>query len=166
MAKHRATGNPRGRPPRIPFDFGQRIMENLRRSVGDESVNAFDDRNAGLHHLAVTPAVDRRLVRRVEFRGGVADLVGGRGPARDRGVESVGEDNPALAVLHGESDIGKGVREFPHQLHRGARLSQEVPLEARDCCLRDGFRLVSLSFPHERIIHFLAFQIQAWKLRF
>ena len=30
---HRATGNPRGRPPKIPFDFGQRIMENLQRRV-------------------------------------------------------------------------------------------------------------------------------------
>ena len=30
---HRATGNPRGRPPKIPFDFGQRIMENFRRRV-------------------------------------------------------------------------------------------------------------------------------------
>ena len=30
---HRETGNPRGRPPKIPFDFGQRIMENLRRRV-------------------------------------------------------------------------------------------------------------------------------------
>ena len=30
---YRATGNPRGRPPKIPFDFGQRIMENLRRRV-------------------------------------------------------------------------------------------------------------------------------------
>ena len=33
MAKHRATGNPRGRPPKIPFDFGQRIMENLRGRI-------------------------------------------------------------------------------------------------------------------------------------
>ena len=30
---HRATGNPRGRPPKIPFDFGLRIMENLRQRV-------------------------------------------------------------------------------------------------------------------------------------
>ena len=30
---HRATGNPRGRPPKLPFDFGLRIMENLRRRV-------------------------------------------------------------------------------------------------------------------------------------
>ena len=30
---HRATGNPRGRPPKITFDFGPRIMENLRRRV-------------------------------------------------------------------------------------------------------------------------------------
>ena len=30
---HRATGNPRGRPPKVPFDFGQRIMENLRQRV-------------------------------------------------------------------------------------------------------------------------------------
>ena len=34
---HRATGNPRGRPPKIPFDFGQRIMENLRRRVDPKS---------------------------------------------------------------------------------------------------------------------------------
>ena len=30
---HRATGNPRGRPPKIPFEFGQRILENLRERV-------------------------------------------------------------------------------------------------------------------------------------
>ena len=30
---HRATGNPRGRPPKIPFEFGQRILENLRGRV-------------------------------------------------------------------------------------------------------------------------------------
>ena len=30
---HRATGNPRGRPPKLPFDFGKRIMDNLRRRV-------------------------------------------------------------------------------------------------------------------------------------
>ena len=30
---HRATGNPRGRPPKIPFDLGLRILENLRRRV-------------------------------------------------------------------------------------------------------------------------------------
>ena len=30
---HRATGNPRGRPPKIPFDFGKRIMDDLRQRV-------------------------------------------------------------------------------------------------------------------------------------
>ena len=30
---HRATGNPKGRPPKIPFDFGLRILENLRQRV-------------------------------------------------------------------------------------------------------------------------------------
>ena len=30
---HRATGNPRGRPPKIPFEFGESILENLRRRV-------------------------------------------------------------------------------------------------------------------------------------
>ena len=34
---HRATGNPRGRPPKIPFDFGRRIMENLRRRVDQKT---------------------------------------------------------------------------------------------------------------------------------
>ena len=38
MAKpHRATGRPRGRPPKISFDFGQRIMENLRQRVDSET---------------------------------------------------------------------------------------------------------------------------------
>lgn len=30
---HRATGRPRGRPPKIPFDFSERILESLRRRV-------------------------------------------------------------------------------------------------------------------------------------
>lgn len=30
---HRATGNPRGRPPTIPFDLGQHILKNLRQRV-------------------------------------------------------------------------------------------------------------------------------------
>ena len=34
---HRATGNPRGRPPKISFDFGQRILENLRQRVDPET---------------------------------------------------------------------------------------------------------------------------------
>jgi len=34
---HRATGNPRGRPPRIPFDLGARIMESLERRVNPET---------------------------------------------------------------------------------------------------------------------------------
>ena len=34
---HRATGNPRGRPPTIPFDFGLRILENLRGRVDSKT---------------------------------------------------------------------------------------------------------------------------------
>ena len=30
---HRATGNPRGRPPRIPFEFSQQILEALRKRI-------------------------------------------------------------------------------------------------------------------------------------
>ena len=30
---HRATGRPRGRPPKIPFDFSERILASLRRRV-------------------------------------------------------------------------------------------------------------------------------------
>ena len=33
MGAHRATGNPRGRPPKLPFDFGKRIMDDLRQRV-------------------------------------------------------------------------------------------------------------------------------------
>ena len=34
---HRATGNPRGRPSKLPFDFWKRIMENLRKRVDPKS---------------------------------------------------------------------------------------------------------------------------------
>ena len=33
MSKHRATGNPRGRPSKIPFDLGERILASFRRRV-------------------------------------------------------------------------------------------------------------------------------------
>lgn len=31
--KHRATGTPRGRPSRLPFDFGNQILDALTRRV-------------------------------------------------------------------------------------------------------------------------------------
>jgi len=34
---HRATGNRRGRPPRIPFDLGERILKSLERRVNPET---------------------------------------------------------------------------------------------------------------------------------
>jgi len=34
---HRATGNPRGRPSRLPFDFNERIMKSLERRVDPET---------------------------------------------------------------------------------------------------------------------------------
>ena len=33
MSKHRATGNPRGRPSKIPFDLGERILASFRRRM-------------------------------------------------------------------------------------------------------------------------------------
>lgn len=34
---HRATGNPRGRPPKLPFDFDDRILEALRKRVDPQT---------------------------------------------------------------------------------------------------------------------------------
>lgn len=31
MSKHRATGNPRGRPPKIPYDLDLLILDSLKR---------------------------------------------------------------------------------------------------------------------------------------
>ena len=31
--KHRATGNPRGRPPSVPFDIGDQIYDILKRQM-------------------------------------------------------------------------------------------------------------------------------------
>ena len=61
---HRATGNPRGRPPKIPFDFGQRIMENLRRRV-DPKTGLVRPLTA---HMARELGVRRSTVSR-ELRG-------------------------------------------------------------------------------------------------
>ena len=35
--QHCATGNPRGRPPRIPFDMDQKILDALRRRVNSST---------------------------------------------------------------------------------------------------------------------------------
>ena len=61
---HRATGNPRGRPPKIPFDFGQRIMENLQRRV-DPKTGLVRPLTA---HMARELGVSRSTVSR-ELRG-------------------------------------------------------------------------------------------------
>ena len=61
---HRATGNPRGRPPKIPFDFGQRIMENLRRRV-DPKTGLVRPLTA---HMARELGVSRSTIQR-ELRG-------------------------------------------------------------------------------------------------
>ena len=61
---HRATGNPRGRPPKIPFDFGQRIMESLRRRV-DPKTGLVRPLTA---HMALELGVSRSTVSR-ELRG-------------------------------------------------------------------------------------------------
>jgi len=34
---HRATGNPRGRPPTVPFDLNERIYKMLERRVNPET---------------------------------------------------------------------------------------------------------------------------------
>ena len=61
---HRATGNPRGRPPRLPFDLGKRIMENLRQRVDPKTglVRPFTA------HMARELGVSRSTVSR-ELRG-------------------------------------------------------------------------------------------------
>ena len=61
---HRTTGNPRGRPPKIPFDFGQRIMESLRRRV-DPKTGLVRPLTA---HMARELGVSRSTVQR-ELRG-------------------------------------------------------------------------------------------------
>ena len=35
--QHCATGNPRGQPPRIPFDMDQKILDALRRRVNSST---------------------------------------------------------------------------------------------------------------------------------
>ena len=61
---HRATGNPRGRPPKLPFDVGKRIMENLRQRVDPKTglVRPFTA------HMARELGVSRSTVSR-ELRG-------------------------------------------------------------------------------------------------
>ena len=60
---HRATGRPRGRPPKIPFDFGLRIMENLRRRVDPKTglVRPFTARMA--RELGVSRSTVSRALR-------------------------------------------------------------------------------------------------------
>lgn len=52
--KHRATGNPRGRPPRLPSDIGNQILEALHRRLNAETGLAKPDWKGVARELGVS----------------------------------------------------------------------------------------------------------------
>ena len=71
---HRATGNPRGRPPKLPLDFGKRIMENLRQRVDPKTglVRPFTAHMA--RELGVSRSTISRELRSLR-QGGAFEIV-------------------------------------------------------------------------------------------
>lgn len=72
--KHRATGNPRGRPPRIPFDFGERILAALRRRVDMKTGLASPDWKGLARELGVSRSTIARQMASLRQMGAVESL--------------------------------------------------------------------------------------------
>lgn len=60
---HRATGNPRGRPPSVPFDIGKRILKSLERRLDPETGLVRPDWKGLARELGVSRStIARRMV--------------------------------------------------------------------------------------------------------
>ncbi len=59
--KHRATGNPRGRPPKLPFDIEERVLRNLEERMDKTTLLVRPE----LNKLAKGLGISRSSLKRV-----------------------------------------------------------------------------------------------------
>ena len=73
--KHRATGNPRGRPSKLPFDIGERILQALERRIEPETGLARPDWEGLARELHVSRSTISRIMVRLRACGAIQSVV-------------------------------------------------------------------------------------------
>jgi len=72
---HRATGNPRGRPSRLPFDFNERIMMALRHRLNTETGLAKPDWKEIARELGVSRSTIARRMKELRESGAFESIL-------------------------------------------------------------------------------------------
>lgn len=80
MRKHRATGNPRGRPSRLPFDLGKLILDSLARRVDEKTGLAKPEWKSLARELGVSCSTIARQMTALRSRGAVESVIVHTGP--------------------------------------------------------------------------------------
>jgi len=78
--KHRATGNPRGRPPKIPAGLEVRIMDALRRRIDPETGLVQPHWEQLARELGVSRSTIARHMVGLRLRGMVESVADPRSP--------------------------------------------------------------------------------------
>ncbi len=71
---HRATGNPRGRPSRLPLDFDQRILAAIRRRIDPKDGLASPDWKGIARELGVSRSTIARRMVEIRDSGAVESV--------------------------------------------------------------------------------------------
>lgn len=72
---HRATGNPRGRPSKLPWDFGQQILRTLERWVDPKTGLAKPDWKGIARELHVSRSTIARQMVGIRESGAVESVL-------------------------------------------------------------------------------------------
>ena len=77
---HRATGNPRGRPSKLPLDFENQILEALRRRVNPKTGLAWPDWKGIAREIGVSRSTIARKMVGIRAGGDVESVLVHTGP--------------------------------------------------------------------------------------
>ena len=69
MKSHRATGNPRGRPPTVPFEIDDLVMDSLERRLNPATQLVWPDWKGMARELNVSRSTISRVVARLRNSG-------------------------------------------------------------------------------------------------
>ena len=69
MKSHRATGNPRGRPPTVPFEIDDQVMDSLERRLDPATQLVWPDWKGMARELNVSRSTISRVVARLRNSG-------------------------------------------------------------------------------------------------
>ena len=69
MKSHRATGNPRGRPPTVPFEIDDQVLNSLERRLNPATQLVWPDWKGMARELKVSRSTISRVVARLRNSG-------------------------------------------------------------------------------------------------